>query len=114
LPATMPDVNGDGKMDRNELRTLFKGRGMTDGEMKDLFNTIDFNNDNMIDELEWSEFHRIFINGFQEECDDDKDYLLSMDELTACFELETEFAGFDSVIKKNEDLVEWVFWVLEP
>jgi len=40
--------------------------------------------------------------------------LLSMDELTACFELETEFAGFDSVIKKNEDLVEWVFWVLEP
>lgn len=37
---------------------------MTDGEMKDLFDTIDFNNDNNIDETEWSEFHRIFINGF--------------------------------------------------
>jgi len=37
---------------------------MTDGEMKDLFDTIDFNNDNNIDEMEWSEFHRIFIVGF--------------------------------------------------
>lgn len=37
---------------------------MTDGEMKDLFDTIDFNNDNNIDENEWSEFHRIFIAGF--------------------------------------------------
>jgi hypothetical protein len=32
-----------------------------------------------------------------------------MDELTACFEDETEFAGFDHIISKNEDIVEWIF-----
>lgn len=93
---------------------MFKGRGLTDGEIKDLFNTIDFNNDNFIQGDEWSEFHRIFINGYQEECDADDNFMLSMDELEACFEVESEFPGFNEVLKKNEELVDWVFAVLEP
>jgi len=68
LPADLPDQSGDGKIDKNDLRSIFKGRGMTDGEIKDLFATIDVNNDNSVDELEWSEFHRIFISAF-ETCD---------------------------------------------
>jgi len=56
--------NGDGKLDKNELRQIFNNKGLTDGEIKDLFNTIDINNDNVIDETEWREFHRIFIEPY--------------------------------------------------
>jgi hypothetical protein len=87
---------------------------MTDGEIKDLFNTIDFNNNNYIEPNEWSEFFRIFINVYQEECDGDDNFLLSQDELEACFEVESEFPGFNHILEKNEELVDWVFAVLEP
>jgi hypothetical protein len=69
-------------MSLNDLRQMFKNKGLTDGlielmigEIKDLFNTIDINNDNSIDETEWSEFHRIFIENF-EECDEDGNFML--------------------------------------
>ena len=50
------------------------GRSLTDGEIRELFATIDANNDSYVSIEEWQYFFKIFIDFFQTNCDTDLDF----------------------------------------
>ena len=65
----------DNKLNRNGYEELFRNRGLTKGELKNIWSTLDSKKEDKITEKEWRGFHKLFIEDF-ENCDSDGDYLL--------------------------------------
>ena len=72
-------------MNRNDFEELFRNRGLTKGELKNIWLTIDSKKEDKITEKEWRGFHKLFIEEY-EECDGDGDYLLQAKELGKCIQ----------------------------
>jgi Ca2+-binding EF-hand superfamily protein len=85
IPMRLPDENRDGFCEFSEFVSAMKNKAMTHGELRAIFRVVDKNDDNKIHGNEWFNFHRIFVEPF-EQCDADKDVELSKEELTKCFE----------------------------
>jgi hypothetical protein len=97
-----------------QFRMLMKNRGMIPGEIQFVFNTVDRNKNNKLDQIEWQSFWLVFIEPF-EKCDTGKKYLMNADEFGKCLE-EPELKGlqltadnttkiFEIINKDEENLI---------
>lgn len=65
-----------------------------------MYNVIDFNKDGMIEEVEWRSFFKVVLEHMNE-CDGDKDSLVSVEGMMSCI-MYTE--GFKHIKELGEDI----------
>lgn len=59
-----------------EFMNLWKGYHLSNGEIKDIFQTIDYKHHNFIKENEYVSFYNEFIADFVQNCDPTSDWLM--------------------------------------
>jgi len=100
LPTMFPDYNRDFQNDFTELERILKNHAVTKGEARNIFSIIDINNDNQLNDMEWRNFRRIFVEPF-EKCDADQDYFLSEEELLKCMSDTDDFRFIEDDKRKE-------------
>lgn len=70
-------------IDISEFQNIMVNKGLTKGEINYVFDTINTNKTEKINEFQYNQFYQIVVKGFIE-CDTDKDYFISKEELGDC------------------------------